>query len=507
MSISPILPARYQASRLLGEGATGSVYLAMDTELGIEVALKVVHANLALHRRFRARFAREVALSSQVVHRCVIPVHDFGRQEDGRPFVSLAYARRGSLAELLGARSQGSSGTSLDSFVRIVDQVLDALGCLHARGLLHQDLKPGNVLLHGDEGTPFDVWVADLGVAGALSELTMNPRGIAGTPHWMAPEQLMCRPQELGPWTDLYPVGLLLYEALGAPPSDTVNGRVKQLAGICSGKAPVPQGTSRAIWEVVSCLLHPDPRQRYDRAADARRALAQALEKKPVEGTVTGLSEGGRSTHLSVVDLNDVSARSTRGMAPWKPCEESAVPRWNQLPRATLPVEPERESAADYPASLKVTVMRQPPLVVREGLRRQLWSQARDVVRSGEPRVVLLCGASGSGKTRTVESVVQALEQGGYMESAFLRYHDPMGSYDGYRGVLFELLSPWQDERSQVESRLARWLARDRSRTPEQMRSEAAVLTRWCGYLRTDEKPVNGAVGLAYLYRHMAARA
>ena len=170
----PELPERYRALGLLGEGATGSVYRVSDEVLGVDVALKVVRPNLAVHARFRARFAREVALSSQVVHPRLVPVHDTGRLPDGRPFVALAFADGGSLASLM------TRPTRLVEALRLVDQVLDALGALHARGVLHQDLKPANVLLHTGVAGVVDAWVADLGVAAALSELAMNKRSISG---------------------------------------------------------------------------------------------------------------------------------------------------------------------------------------------------------------------------------------------------------------------------------------------------------------------------------------
>ncbi|MEC7946545.1 MAG: serine/threonine-protein kinase, partial [Myxococcota bacterium] len=205
----PPLPPRYRPEALVGEGATGDVWRALDTVAETHVAVKVVHRNLALLPRFRARFAREVSISASVVHPRVVPVLDRGRLSDGRPFVVLALARHGSLEDLFRRRPPLSVG------VRILDHVLEALAVLHARGIVHQDLKPGNVLLHGDPARP-DAWVADLGAAGALTEIAMDRRGIAGTPAWMAPEQRGGRAQELGPWTDLYPVGLMLAEMLGA---------------------------------------------------------------------------------------------------------------------------------------------------------------------------------------------------------------------------------------------------------------------------------------------------
>ena len=121
MSDTPILPDRYQLIDKIGEGGTCSVYRVQDTHLQRDVAIKIVRRNLAIHARFRARFAREVTLSAKVVHPRVIPVLDTGRLDDGRPFVSLAFADQGSLSDKL--RQRPPMGEALE----IIHQVLDAL--------------------------------------------------------------------------------------------------------------------------------------------------------------------------------------------------------------------------------------------------------------------------------------------------------------------------------------------------------------------------------------------
>ncbi|RME27095.1 MAG: serine/threonine protein kinase, partial [Deltaproteobacteria bacterium] len=268
----PELPDRYRPLGLLGEGATGAVYRAHDEVLRADVALKIVRPNLALHARFRARFAREVALSAMVEHPRLVPVLDHGKLPDGRPFVSLAYADAGSLADLL------KQDIQLTEALRLVDQVLDALAALHARGVLHQDLKPANVLLHstGPGQTPA-AWVADLGVAAALSELAMHKRSISGTPTWMAPEQLTATHHELGPWTDLYAVGLILHALLSEPPPADPKARKAALDERLERAPALPEGVHPPLAAVVRNLLDPDPRQRYDRAVDAPRALRDAI--------------------------------------------------------------------------------------------------------------------------------------------------------------------------------------------------------------------------------------
>ena len=150
--------------------------------------------------------------------------------------------------------------------------------------------------------------------------------------------------------------------------------------------------------------------------------------------------------------------------------------------------------------------MRDPPIEAHEDIRWLLWQQAREVVQTREPRVVLLVGPNGIGKSRTAQSVAQTIGAQGHMEIAVLRYHNPPGPEDGYRGAVQEILAPWNDNRTALQARFKRWLSRDQQRTPERVDTEASVLARWCGYMDEGETTVNASVGLAFLYRHLDAR-
>ncbi len=498
----PILPQRYQPQRLLGEGATGYVWLAHDSLADASVAIKIVRPNLAKYARFRTRFAREVALSAQVIHPRLVPVYDYGMLFDGRPYVVMGHADQGSLGHLL------RWGPPVDEVLRIVDQVLEALAALHARGLVHQDLKPANVLLYSGPMGDINAWIADLGVAGTFSELAIERRGISGTPTWMAPEQLVGRPQELGPWTDLYAMGLMLYEILGGERTPETIGRQQLLEKRLTLPSPLPGDVPPAIFQVIQRLLDPDPRQRYDRAADVRRALRNAREQlggsdRTAQGSHGGVGPGTTTFPVTILPEAQASIAITHlNITP-----SGAAPRWNRVPPDVMPpelVEPSLE--IPQRASLNLYALREPPMVGQEKIRQFLWQKAREVISGGEPRVVLLVGPEGIGKSTVVESVAVALEAGGYMETIRLRYNRPAGVDDGYRGAVRELLAPWNDTREQMESRLQRWLGRDRQIVPEKAAGEASVLARWCGYIGDGEKPVNAAVGLAYLYRHLDAR-
>lgn len=500
--LTPELPERYRLIEDLGEGATCTVYKAQDTVLDQPIAIKIVRPNLAIHARFRARFDREVALSAQVIHPHVIPVFDTGRLKDGRPFVTLACADSGSLSDLLDTQP------TLTEALRLIDQVLDALATMHAMGLLHQDLKPANVLLHQrdpwDAYGPVDAWVADLGVAGAMTDLALQQRGISGTPTWMAPEQRDGRYAELGPWTDLYAVGLMLYEILGGNRRNKA-GKRRPLVALPKGPLGLADEVPPALELVVRNLLDPDPRQRYDRAADVRRALKSAVADE--ELTLRSAPQAGGQVGRSFSEVILPEGMSALTSAPPVDVPEDLV-RWNRVAPSRMPAEPPEETLGRTgPSGLAMFGLHEPILDAREGIRWLIWQKAREVVETGEPRVILLTGSAGTGKTRIAEQVARSLEAEGHMEAVFLRYHLPAGPDDGYRGAVQELLAPWNENRSDLQLRLKRWLSRDQQRPPEQVDTEASVLARWCGYLEEGETPVNAAVGLAYLYRYLDARA
>lgn len=499
----PALPERYRPTRQLGEGATGVVFHAEDRLLDNEVAVKVVKPNLAIHRRFRARFAREVAISARVVHPHVIPVIDSGVLASGEPWVALGYAVGGSLADLLNVRP------ALADVLRLMDEVLDALSAIHARLLIHQDLKPGNVLLHAGTDGLVHAWVGDLGVADALAELNRDRKVISGTPSYMAPEQLLGRTHDLGPWTDLYAVGLILYETLAGERPHQGEGRQELLEQRLRRPPELPalDEVPPALSALVATLLDPEPRQRFDRAADVRRALRDAVRGVSFRAHVRPVS-GSPATSLTTGPMLSSGEYPLSAPEP-SVARSQGAPRWNRVAADPIPTTPPAEHGWEAPArsSLPLFALREAPLVGRERERKVIWDAAREVIALTEPRVVLVVGESGSGKSRLISSISLALEEGGWMEVVRMRYRTPATVDDGYRGAVRDLLVPWNDTRDGIEQRLARWIARDRQVPTTAVHEEASVLARWCGYVREGEPPVSDAAALAYLYRYLDSHA
>jgi len=471
----PSVDDRFVVGALIGEGSTAAVYRASDQLTGRCVAIKVVHRNLALHRRFRHRFVNEIGVGCRLCHPAIVPVYFAGQTDDERPYAVLGYASDGNLADIL------TQGIDAQTCFRLFDQVLAALSMVHAHALVHQDLKPQNVLIWRDDTGALNAWLTDLGEVQAQDELSIAGR-VRGTPAYMAPEQRGKVVHEMGPPTDLYPVGLMLHEALSG---QSLGGAVTPTAETCFGSAP--------LLEVVRALLHEDPRQRYDFAADAKRALARAVAKLPKKVLQAELRCAMRPDDLAMPVVVKTE---------W-PQEDLD---WNQVqpdPLPEQPLLPSPDGVSWSPSLLRFVPLR---FTGRGAALQIVWDEARDVIESGEPRIVLIRGHAGTGKSRLVQELTRALLTGAYMETIRLDYNWPPGAEDGYRGAVRRLLAPWQSKRSEVEARLGRWLARDRDLPVADVAREASILARWCGFLEPDEAPVNAAMGLSFLHRHLATR-
>lgn len=495
----PELPKRYTCLRPIGEGATGEVFLARDLVMETDVAFKVVRATLAENSRFRARFFREVAIAAKVVHEHIVPVHDYGALADGRPFVALAHAERGNLRELL------RRGFRIQQLLELLEQVCLGLAALHARGIIHQDLKPANILLHDGLSGEQVVWLADLGVAEEIDQIARDVRRVGGTPTYMAPEQLQGRPQELGPWTDLYALGLILFEALAGRRPHEGQSRQELLAARQKPPPPLigPPGMNipDELSALVQNVLDPEPRQRYDRAADLRRVLASLRQRLMRTGEGRAHFSGEKAnTTLTELATEDAPSRSRSG----RPTHL----RWNRVPPDPLPyrVPEEPGQGGSARASLALFALREVPLVARDGVRQQVWDIARQVVAYREPRVVLLIAPRGAGATRVAESIVRTLDEGGWMEGFRMEYQRPAGPDDGYIGTVRDLMRPWNDTRQRLHERLARWLARDFETSADAVWERARTLARWCGYLLPGERPPEASVGLRLLYEELLVR-
>jgi serine/threonine protein kinase len=216
-------PARYELEREIGRGGMAVVYAARDTEMGRRVALKVLAAHLAGDEAFRTRFLREARIAGSLSHPNLVRVYDIAEHE-GVPCIVMELLEGGTLEE---GRLSAEEAT----------QVADGLAYAHARGVVHRDLKPGN-LLRTREGV---LKIADFGIARAAEETRVTQIGtVLGTLRYLAPEQAEGR--DVGPEADVYSLAVVLDELLAEKPRS-----VRRLLERCRARDPRRRPTSSDV--------------------------------------------------------------------------------------------------------------------------------------------------------------------------------------------------------------------------------------------------------------------
>lgn len=266
----------------LGHGTSGTVYRARHTRHHQEVALKLFHPSIVQSAQIRRLF-REVKIARRLNHPRIAPVHGL-EDHHGRPFLVMKLFGGGNLSQLLRQAPLGHGRAA-----RILESIADAVHHAHLEGIFHRDLKPSNVLLD-DSGNPF---VGDFGVAkDAVPEVgppvTLDGE-IVGTPNYMAPEQAEARHEDIGPWSDVYSLGAILYEMMtGRPPF--VGGSIQEILNQVATQDPVaPSRVNRSVpieLEII-CLkcLSKMPARRYSSALALKWELRRFLEHIPILAT------------------------------------------------------------------------------------------------------------------------------------------------------------------------------------------------------------------------------
>ena len=262
----------YRPQELVGQGGMGVVYRARDLRLKRTVALKLMAPELAADERFRERFEREAELAMALEHPNVVPIHDAG-ELDGRLYLVMRYVEGTDLRALL--RSEGALEPR--RALAIVGQVAHALDAAHAKGLVHRDVKPSNVLVDGDE----HVYLADFGLTrpfGATAVAAGDGRSL-GTPAYLAPEQI--EGGAIDGRADVYSLGCLLYECLtGEPPFAAASRLAVAWAHL---EEEPPRASHRnpslgdAIDPVIRKAMAKDPDDRYQTCTDVVDAGEIAL--------------------------------------------------------------------------------------------------------------------------------------------------------------------------------------------------------------------------------------
>ena len=264
---------QYRILSLIARGGMGTVYRAHDTRLARDVALKFLPAYLAAQPDAEERLLMEARAAAGLEHPNVCSIHQIGETDDGRLFIAMAYYEGETLKERL---LRGP--LSLEESVATAVQIVRALAAAHARGIIHRDVKPGNVML-GSDGT---VRLLDFGLA-TVTDATLTRSGMTpGTVAYMSPEQ--ARGDALDPRTDLWSLGVLLYEMLaGVRPFRGENARKLLQAILHEDPEPISKRRPElpgALARIVERLLRKDLATRYQGAAEVLADLARAARPR-----------------------------------------------------------------------------------------------------------------------------------------------------------------------------------------------------------------------------------
>jgi serine/threonine-protein kinase len=270
---------RYPVLRLLGKGAMGCVYLARDTELERDVAIKTVRLPQGLPEQesFLVRFRNEARAVGRLRHRSIVSVYDVGDDPESGPYLVFEYIEGATLKEIL--RNRGP--LTPEQTVALAEQVGDALDAAHRAGIIHRDIKPDNLLV-GKDGR---VHLADFGVA-RVSDASLTREGqFLGTPCYGAPETL--RGGEADPLSDQFSFAAVLYEAISGarafPGSDAlavahavIHDTPRPPSKAVQLLSPVP----KTVDDVVMRALAKQPDQRFERISELVRALRLAYARE-----------------------------------------------------------------------------------------------------------------------------------------------------------------------------------------------------------------------------------
>ncbi len=484
---------------LIGRGATAEVFRGEHVALSVPVAVKVLTAERTNDPVWTRAFATELQAVARLEHPGIARLYDFGSVDaagaaaghvrEGAPYLVMEYATGGSLA-------RAARPLPWPELRDLLVRLLDALAHAHARGVVHKDVKPGNVLMCTSRDLHPGPRLADFGVAwasDAMERSDLYEASIAGSPNYMAPEQFAGAWRDYGPWTDLYALGITAWElASGRLPyrEATVAGLARQHQ---LGRLPdldvVPGSVPRGFESWLRSMLAVETAERFRRAADAAFALvalgdapaplpSQPQQSEPelpaLYHTLAGIGwQPGRATLSPDDGVGTIGTDAATWLSP-PPAVASDTVTADRRPAArgesgrpmTAPSAPplpttwrrphvELTSRRALGAGLSLVGLRRVPFVGRSDERDAVWRELVAVHHDRQPRVVIIRGPSGTGKSRLARWVARRAHEVGGASVLEARHAEAPGASSGLERLLSSQLGCIGLDREGVQRRLA----------------------------------------------------
>ncbi|MBX7083918.1 MAG: protein kinase [Nannocystaceae bacterium] len=397
------LEGKYAIEALIGEGAMGRVYKAKQVPLGKAFAVKILAPHLMNDEASHQRFASEAHNAASLNHPNCVSIVDYGRSSDGITYIVMEYIKGITLERLIAEQFP----LARERMVDLTLQILAALSEAHGMGILHRDLKPENILVqqlrtHGELAVVLDFGIAKLMDTGAPSPKLTTAGMVCGTPEYMSPEQ--ARGQKLDARSDLYAVGVILYQMLtGRPPFESHSA--VEILHKHLHEEPIPPSVLLGVepdpLETV-CLraMRKDPAQRYASALEFREELlAATTAPKPQAGTLRCERCGGEM-------------RADHRFCPQ--CGASAPTRVAEKTRRRSSTRGSGMSIARTGEITAEVVVRAFPLPLVG--REQAFERSRVMLSRPTPgvRLRVLTGPAGVGKTRMADEIASLAESLGW---------------------------------------------------------------------------------------------
>ncbi|RPI87692.1 MAG: FHA domain-containing protein [Chloroflexi bacterium] len=308
--------SRYKILALLGEGGMGAVFKAHDVTLQRDVAFKIMHPHFARQGDFKERFLLEARAAARLDHPSIVQVYDFG-QANGMLYIVMEFIPGDNLGKMLQDLRTQNKWIDVQEAVNLVRLVSEALHYAHGHGILHRDIKPGNVMIEPVEADvlPYRPVLTDLGLAKLAGSAGLTQEGSSmGTPAYMSPEQALG--EDLDSRSDVYSLGVLLFELVTGRlpfPARTISEAIRyHTQEIPPSPRSILPALPEMLEKVILCSLEKNRDKRYKNAADFAAALKTVLpageSSTPTEATPLG-------TSISLITQYQQSLAAGRGQS------------------------------------------------------------------------------------------------------------------------------------------------------------------------------------------------